>query len=220
MVKKIINFHKSIIFLNGTFPEKKMFSFLNTNVPLIAADGAIQKMYQFELCPTYVIGDMDSSKKPQKNIKKIKILNQNFTDFEKCLTFVKKEKLFPSLIIGVNGGEIDHLIGNIQIMVKHAKKNPMYFLDTYQNKNLIGVKLGIPIANQLSFITKKGNCMSIITFEKTILSTKGLKWELSNKLLHVDGVLGLRNETISNRIEITVKKGKAIIILDISNFFK
>jgi thiamine pyrophosphokinase len=134
-------------------------------------------------------------------------------------SFCKKKKLFPSLIIGVNGGEIDHLIGNIQIMVKYAKKNPMYFLDTYQKKNLIGIKLGIPITNQLSFTTKKGNYISIITFNKTTLSTKGLKWELSNKLLHVDGILGLRNETISNHIEITLKKGKAIIIQDISNFF-
>jgi thiamine pyrophosphokinase len=94
MVKRVINSHKSIIFLNGTFPEKKMFNFLNTDVPLIAADGAIQKMYQFGFSPTYVIGDMDSSKKKYKNVKIIKVSNQKFTDFEKCLAFVKKKNYF------------------------------------------------------------------------------------------------------------------------------
>ena len=219
MVNSIINSHKSIIFLNGTFPEKKIFNFLNTNVPLIAADGAIQKMHQVGLFPTYVIGDMDSYKKKYKNVKLIKASDQNSTDFEKCLAYIQKMNLSPCLIIGINGGEIDHLIGNIQVTVKHAEKNPMYFLDTYQNKNIIGIKLGIPITNRLAFTTKKNNCLSIITFEKAILSTTGLKWELSNNILHIDGILGLRNETISDHIEIIVKKGKALIILDITNFF-
>lgn len=218
MVKKIFNSHKSVIFLKGSCPNKKLLNLINFNVPLIAADGACSKMIRLGFSPTYIVGDMDSNKKKCKNAKIIHISDQNFTDFEKCLTFAQTKNLFPCLIMGINGGEIDHIIGNVQVMVKYAGKFPMYFLDTYKDNNLMGVKIGVPLADQLKLITKKKTCLSIIAFEKTTLNTKGLKWEFSNGLLHIDSILGLRNSTTSDNVEISVKKGKALIILDITNF--
>ena len=46
-MKNIINKHKSIIFLNGALPNKKLISLLDTNVPIVAADGATAVTNQF-----------------------------------------------------------------------------------------------------------------------------------------------------------------------------
>ena len=216
MTHQIINSHKSILFLNGTMPDKKILNVLNTKVPLIASDGAAKKMNKLGLSPDYVIGDLDSYKKQANITNIIKVTNQNLTDFEKCLLFINSKSLSPTLVLGANGGEIDHILGNMQIVIKHSSKTPMYFLDTYQNNDLeIGVKLGIPTTNNLKLTVNKGSYLSIIAFEEIILSTKGLEWELLNSTLHINGILGLRNKTVSNQLEISLKKGKALIILDI-----
>lgn len=197
----MLNSHKSIIFLNGIIPEA---DFIKIDVPLLCADGAAKRIkFSFD----YILGDMDSYQKQDEKI--IKNFDQNFTDFEKALFFVKKKKLFPSLVLGINGGEIDHIIGNIQIMLKYIEI-PSYFLDSYDN----GWKIGIPIKGKKVLKTKKNSLISIITMEKTILSTKGLKWELRKDLLDPNGMMSLRNETMLDTIEINVLKGKVLIILD------
>jgi len=218
-MKNIINSHKSIIFINGNFLEKKILNLINTKVPLIAADGACKKLYKLNLTPTYVVGDADSyNKKLNKKIINIKISNQDSTDFEKCISFAKKNNLLPSLVLGMNGGEIDHILGNAQVMLKYCNNFSLYFLDSYKINKKTGIKLGIPLNKEkLKIKIKTKSVISIIFFQNTTITTKGLKWELKNKMLHMDDILALRNINISKNVEIEIKKGKALLIFDISD---
>lgn len=206
--KTVINSHKSIIFLNGELPSDAFLDLINTDVPLIACDGAANRM---SLEPTYTIGDFDSISAQLEKVNVIEAADQNYTDFEKCLSFVKEEKLAPVLILGVNGGEVDHIIGNAQVMAKHGADVPCYFLDSYAN----GIKLGLPLVEHLSFNAQVGATISIIPFETTCLTTKGLKWELCNDVLCCKGTLGLRNEAAFEQIDIDVKFGHGVIIIDL-----
>jgi thiamine pyrophosphokinase len=218
-MRNIINSHRSIIFLNGAF-SKELINLVNTKVPLIAADGAAKKVYELGLTPDFIIGDGDSyQKKPNENF--IKMKTQDFTDFEKCVFFAKKNNLLPSLILGVNGGEFDHILGNALAMLKHSKNFSLYFLDTYEMDNKkMGIKLGIPLTHEkLKLFIENKTVLSIIPFQDAIVKTKGLKWELKNKLLHIDDILALRNENLSKNVEIEIKKGKALLILDLSHKF-
>jgi thiamine pyrophosphokinase len=214
-MRKIINSHSSIIFLNGTF-SKELINLVNTKVPLIAADGSAKKVYELGLTPNFIVGDGDSYKK-KSNENFIEMKTQDFTDFEKCVFFAEKNNLLPSLVLGINGGEFDHILGNALAMLKHSKNFSLYFLDTYEkNNNKMGIKLGIPLTKEkLKLFLENKTLLSIIPFQDAIVKTKGLKWNLKNKLLHVDDILAIRNENISKNIEIEVKRGKALLILDI-----
>lgn len=225
-MKNIINKHKSIIFLNGTRPDKKLIHFVNTNVPIIAADGAANKMLALRLKPSYIVGDGDSYKKHYKDhhkdveIKIIHVPEQDSTDFEKCILFAKNKDLFPSLVLGINGGEIDHIIGNIQAFLKHAHDLNLYFLDTYtkMNSKKIGIKLGIPLTNKALELELESECLiSVFPHQNVMVQSSGLCWELGKFRLFVDGILGVRNVNVQKIVKIEVFEGKILLIVDISD---
>ncbi|MBN2479116.1 MAG: thiamine diphosphokinase [Parachlamydiales bacterium] len=223
-VNKVINSHRSIIFLNGFLPDKRIINHINTSSTLIAADGAVNEMKKLDLIPDLIIGDEDSVIHQNKNIKTIKILDQNYTDFEKCIFYVKEQNLLPALVLGINGGEIDHVLGNIQVILKHANNQELYFLDTYEKKSnseiSIGIKMGIVLSNnKLSIDLKHQSTISIISFDAATINSKNLNWELENKKLNIDGVLALRNKNTKNSIELEIVEGKALVIFDISEVF-
>ena len=228
MTQKILASHRSIIFLHGTPPDKSLLALINTNMPIIAADGAAENAYRTGLAPHYIVGDGDSytrPPKPQHRLSKdepqiITIADQDTTDFEKCLSFAKQANLLPCLILGISGGEIDHTLGNMRALLKHARESNLYFLDTYVKKNsdTIGIKLGIPIGagQKLVLHVRPKSMVSIVHFDDTLMQTHGLKWELNNHLFSPDGILGVRNECISSRVEFEAKKGGALLIFDIN----
>ncbi|NGX34749.1 MAG: hypothetical protein K1060chlam1_01103 [Candidatus Anoxychlamydiales bacterium] len=215
MVQKILNSYKSIIFLNGEIPNKKLFDYINLNVPIIAADGASNKLKNYLIEPTFNIGDGDSigNNKPNSFIK---ILDQNKTDFEKSIIFAKNLNLLPALVLGISGGEIDHTIGNTQIIMKYSDDNSLFFLDTYHQKNSIKAKLGI-VLNKKEFNLKlnENSIITIVSFEESVISTKGLKWDLKNKNMN-HNYYSLRNYNTSKEVLFKVSKGKTLIILDIT----
>lgn len=219
MKERIINSHKSIIFLEGSLVSKRIMRAINTKVPLIASDGAIRLMREYRLTPNYVVGDGDGAplKRIPRGIKILRERDQDTTDFEKCMDFVKRESLLPCLVLGMNGGELDHILGNAEVLLKHSKGQDFYFIDTYQKEGREGVKFGIALTEKKkSFEFKKGTLLSLISFDEAILSTRGLKWELKEKRLALDGILALRNVTVEKKVSFSLKKGRALLIADIS----
>lgn len=205
---KIINSKKSIISLNGSI-KKRLLNLLKKDIPIIAADGAHNKLKKLNISPTYTVGDGDSYKTPDYIYP-----SQDHTDFEKSISFAQKHSLLPSLVIGISGGEIDHILGNIQTLLKHGKNQSLFFLDTYGKT---GLKLGIPIIDDKILINiKKGSLISIFSPEKSLITTKGLKWELEKKHLQINGILPIRNISVSDKIEVSIK-GKIVLIIDITN---
>ncbi|NGX44845.1 MAG: hypothetical protein K1060chlam3_01020 [Candidatus Anoxychlamydiales bacterium] len=214
MVNKILNSYKSIIFLNGDFPNKKLFDYLDLNVTIIATDGAFDKLKNYSIKPNYTIGDGDSIKKKKSN-SFIQILDQNKTDFEKAIIFTKNLNLLPSLVLGFSGGEIDHIIGNAQIITKYSDKNELFFLDTYPIKKGFGTKLGVVLNKEFNINLSIGSTITIIPFKESIITTKGLKWDLKDKTIN-SNFFSLRNYNTSNGVIFKLSKGKALIILDIT----
>lgn len=220
----ILNKHKSIIVLNGTAPDKTLLAHVCTQVPIIAADGAAAKLRLLGLDPTYVVGDGDSFDKNTNSLATATILSsadQDSTDFEKCLLFVQQQQMLPSLILGISGGEIDHVLGNMQALIKHAQDQSLYFLDTYENsENQLGIKIGIPVSSTpLTLALEPNSLISIIPFYNTTVTTTGLHWELNNTALTTDSILGVRNISTGNSITFNVHEGKVLIIADITAFY-
>ncbi|NGX32988.1 MAG: hypothetical protein K1060chlam4_01047 [Candidatus Anoxychlamydiales bacterium] len=214
MVHKILNSYKSIIFLNGAFPNKKLFDYIDLNVTIIAADGASDKLKNYSITPNYNIGDGDSIREKKSN-SFIKILDQSKTDFEKSIIFAKKLNLMPSLVLGFSGGEIDHIIGNAQIITKYSDKNELFFLDTYTTKKGFGTKLGVILNKELNINLSPLSTITIIPFEESIITTKGLKWDLKDKTID-SNFFSLRNYNTSSEVIFKLSKDRALIILDIT----
>lgn len=200
MIETLLSSYKSVIALDSKEAAKVK---IREGIPIIAADGAANW-----IDADYIVGDGDSF----ESDKLIRIYDQDRTDFEKCIGFAKEKDLLPALVIGVSGGEIDHIMGNIQILLKHAEKSSLFFLDPYSN----GLKIGIPLEKGTFQIQMKPEAtVSILPFGSCTLSTKGLEWELTDQVLTPDGLLAIRNRAKSKEAEFHVTQGKILVIIDL-----
>jgi thiamine pyrophosphokinase len=203
--------YKSVIALNG-FINLEMIHLLNKTIPVLAADGAALKLSRLGITPAYIVGDKDSYEGESSCF--ILAEDQNYTDFEKTILFARRNQLMPALIVGVNGGEIDHILGNIMAILKHAEGQDLFFLDAYESGEEMRYKLGIPVTQELCLQLPKNTLVSMIATEETCLSTQGLCWEFASSHIYPQGILPIRNVTVSPEIVVTVHKGKVLLIVD------
>lgn len=200
MIELLLSTYRSVIALDC---KEAIRVKLREGIPIIAADGAARWIQA-----DYIVGDGDS----HDNEKLIRISDQDTTDFEKCIGFAKEKDLLPALVVGVSGGEIDHILGNVQVLLKHARGQSLFFLDPYPE----GLKIGIPIEKgTFQTIVKDEATVSILPFGSCTLSTQGLVWELKDQILTPEGLLAIRNRAREKEITFHVAEGKALVIIDL-----
>ena len=216
MVNKIIDLHKTVIVLNGILPGKKIIQKLIKKRTVIAADGALSKLLNIDIVPDYVIGDMDSCKvKNKESIEYIRIDNQDYTDFDKSILYAKEHNLSPAIVLGINGGEIDHTINSLYSLMKYYKISGAIFVDQYSDGKISNdkIKIGIPCDNKIELKLPQKSIISIIPFPQANISSQGLRWELNNTLLE-NLATSARNFSIGENIELTVHNGNVLLIID------
>lgn len=208
MIENLLSSYRSAIVLDSKELNTQILKQIRRDVPIIAADGAARWVHA-----DYVVGDLDSlSISLNENVEVFCLSDQETTDFEKCMRFVEEKNLLPSLVIGISGGEIDHVLGNIQVLLKQTKDLSFFFLDDYQK----GLKIGLPLSKGLYHIEVKPNAIvSILPCYSCTLTTCGLFWELENQVITPNGLLATRNRAIKDNVEFNITDGKALIIIDI-----
>lgn len=194
--------YKSILCLNGELPNAEFF--INQSKPIIAADGAAKKLVVLGINPTVIVGDFDSINPSDfSNIKMIHLPNQDKSDFQKTIEYMEQQNLLPTIVCGVNGGFLDHILHNISVVIE---KNCMFFAPP-----LIGYVLKESEPLELNLI--KNTKISIIGMPKAVVSSNGLKWALEESLLEFPGNSSYYNRTITNNVSIQVLEGNALILI-------
>lgn len=215
---------KCIIIANGDLPKKNVVNYLiykNYNT-IICADGGANKAKKIGVIPNYIIGDFDSIDEPTKKFfqgksKLIHIKRQNDTDVEKCLKFAIKNKFQEAILIGATGDRLDHSICNLSIVLKYFSNIKIKIV--HQKSFLI------PLTGINKLKTKIDEVISIYAFdEKTLITSKGLKYKLNNTALPFGKKESTSNKAIQNEIELVIENGVAFLIRDfnimrINDFF-
>lgn len=215
MVKHLLHSCQSVLFLDGHLPPQSILKPLIQRRPIFAADGALDRLHHMGLFPQCTIGDGDSVQQRANNY--IYSSDQNTTDGEKALLRLQQQKLCPCLIFGVSGGEIDHVLGNFQMMMKYSQIAPSIFIDTYHKNGQAGMKIGVPVHQKLTLSLTQGSLVSLIPFGSAIVTTTGLQWPLHHTTISTDSLLTIRNRAIANTIVIEVSKGSVLLIADLAS---
>lgn len=204
------NTFDAIICLDGNLPEKDFFS-LFKGIPVFAADGAVLKLMEVSVDIEKVIGDLDTLKSKNMinkipNSKLIYLPDQDINDFEKTLKYAISINKRNILICGFHGGEFEHSLNNWSVFIKYFQKNNLCFYESNR----------YAIARDKSFCinTKPGEIIGLIPQPSAILTTYGLKWNLSNEKLQLGFREGARNIAISEKIQIDIHQGAILIFLD------
>jgi thiamine pyrophosphokinase len=188
--------YKSILCLNGDLPSKNFF---NKSLPIIAADGAADKLHAMGINPDVVIGDLDSIKNAEQ-FNLIHAPHQDESDFQKALKHIKECKLLPCLVLGAGGGFMDHVLFNIDVIMR----NECIFYSP--------PIIGIPLNKTVKFKLKLNSKVSIFAMPKVKISTSGLKWELNDSVLEFPGFNSLSNVNVKENFTVEVKEGKALLM--------
>lgn len=202
--------YRSILCLNGDLPDINFFEQLNSylkssKIPIIAADGAANQLIKNNVLPKVVIGDLDSIDKAKfKQFKLIHIANQSLCDFQKATNYIEINNLSPSIILGINGGYIDHILNNITIFTS-IKDNILlappimgFIVNTDKYKTI-----SLPINTKISLL---GAPTANIT-------TTGLKWNLQESQLSFFENNSCFNRTENKQITITVHNGSTLVLV-------
>ncbi len=191
--------------LNGEPPKKKPDLYKYDII--CATDGAYQYLKDHNITPNFIAGDLDSLQEIPKQIEVIKTPNQDFTDFDKILQILFDKGYYQIDIYGASGKEQDHFLGNLHTAMQWKNKLNLTFFDNYSRYFL---------ADKKTIISNcKDKIVSLIPFpEATNISTKGLKYPLTNETLVFGERIGTRNKAVDNQIEVTFEDGNLFIFIN------
>ncbi len=192
---------RSILCLNGDLPDK---AFFQRNLPIIAADGAFLKLQALKINPDMVIGDFDSvDRRTLRDFPHQYDPDQSFSDFQKCLKYMEKENLLPAIIVGIQGGFIDHVLHNVNIF---TQTDSLFYAPPV---------LGFTIKAQEKqrIITEVGAKISLMGLPSAMVHTQGLKWDINHENLVFPGKNSCFNRANQPFVDISVQSGCALILL-------
>lgn len=204
MIPDTINLkgYKSILCLDGHLPEHSFFKRLN--LPVIAADGAGNTLYDLGIEPQIIIGDLDSLRTSiRESHAHLHLPDQNSSDFQKCLVFLKENNLLPSIVVGINGGYLDHILNNINI-----------FMETdclLYAPPILGYVLKEKTRHQ--FTLPSNSKISVMGIPFATLSSKGLKWDMDHDQLTFPGKTSCFNRTRESLVEFEIHQGAVLVLI-------
>lgn len=178
---------------------------------VICADGGYDTITAAGEVPDAVIGDMDSvHRQIPKEIKRVYYpRNKDKTDLHLCVDYALENGCKEIILLGAMGGRIDHSLANM-ILLRYIEES--------------GADGMILTANTAVFLTSdtikipKGNYKYVslipMTEKAEGVTTKGLRYSLTNYTLNQIDNLGVSNVFTEDIAEISVKKGVLFVICE------
>lgn len=184
--------------------SRNMQRLVDSDAPLICADGGAFTALEFGLAPEMIIGDMDSFTGPYDG-QIIHLAEQDTTDFEKCVYSVKAPLY---ICYGFLGGRVDHGLANLSVLARYPDKAVI----------LIGDKdICFCCPKQVNIDLPKGTRVSIYPMSPTEMRSSGLKWPLDGLKLSPTIRIATSNKASDTTVSLSVEQGDAVVILPIAH---
>lgn len=194
------------LFLNG-LPPKEIPN-LNQFEKIYCTDGAYAYLFDMGIKPDVVSGDFDSMNREEiaDGIEVFHTPNPDFTDFDKALGILAERKYEEVYIYGGSGMEHDHFLGNLSAALKYKEQMTLVFFDDYSYYFF---------ADKQTFLDGyKGRTISLYPYPiaKSVY-TRGLKYNLNQEDLTIDGRIGTRNTAMDEEVEIKFEEGNLLVFV-------
>ncbi len=183
--------------------------YINNTDFIIAADKGWEYCFYNEITPNLVVGDFDSSKKPENLNTIVLPKEKDDTDTFFIARYIIENKFSEVLFIALSGGKrFEHTLANIQTMNFLSKNNiKAVMIDEYSKM--------IAVNNERITLEKEENSyFSLVSFGIAKgVSIKGAQYEIENATITDDYPIGISNEFKEKSADIEVKDGSLLIII-------
>lgn len=180
---------------------------------VICADGGYDTAVKYGIRPDLIIGDFDSTKsKMPKDIRVLKLpVQKDETDTMAAVMVAFKLGYTSFVLTGCLGGDrFDHSLANINVLLYIANKGGSGVICEEDTK------IFVLHGGRLVLTELKGATVSVFPYDGTScnLTYEGLEYPLFQQNLTAGSTLmGVSNSIVSNRAEIRVNIGCALIVL-------
>lgn len=197
---------KAFLLINGNPPKE--LPELQEYAKIYCTDGAYAHLLQNKIRPDFVIGDFDSIQEDDisPKVEKIKRIDQDFTDFHKCLQVIQEHGFTAVDVYGSTGSEHDHFLGNLTTAHQFKDELNITFLDDYS--------IFFFTEKQIELEGVKRRMISLYPFPKaTQVESEGLFYPLKGMDLDITQHIGTRNHATQKNVKITYKEGDLLVFI-------
>lgn len=165
----------ALVIGNGDFPHHPHVLKLMSEIPyVVCCDGGANTYIQQGLLPNIIIGDGDSLS--EENHMKYKHLlhhipDQETNDQTKAVNWLLEQGKRNIAIVGACGKREDHTLGNISLLIEYQRAGACVRI--YTNYGVF-----IPCKDNQTFVSHKGQQVSIINFTATHMQATGLLYPI------------------------------------------
>ncbi|WP_199426016.1 thiamine diphosphokinase [Thermaerobacillus caldiproteolyticus] len=183
------------------------------NVKWVGVDRGALRLLQMGIQPVKVFGDFDSM--DAKELKWVQTVlddveiwpsEKDKTDMEIALDWASEQNAIKIRVFGATGGRLDHLFGNVQLLVKYIDK-PIEIIDR-QNTITVHTPGTYPVLHDhhryISFIP--------ISHEVKGITLRGFKYPLTNCHISIGSTLCISNELIRSSGTFSFSEGILMMI--------
>lgn len=203
-----------LIVANGEFLQKDDLMRLMQDRCVIALDGALQRLLEYQLKPFAVLGDFDSVVLDDisetdyfQGIHVLKLHDQNHTDLDKAIDFVlQHDPKNITICCAQGGGRLDHSLQNLNLLRRHARLNiSMTMLTPYSSIYYV--------ANQQLLLTgEKGDNVAILGFPHGRICTDGLDYDSQDLPVDYFGASSICNTLHAEQARVAVDGSVLLIV--------
>ncbi len=210
----------AVIIGNGKKPGKAVLNYILNSGPvfIVAADGGANHLYELDIIPDLIIGDMDSISEEAKIYFQSKstfekLERQDDTDIEKAVKYLIDQNYTEAYLVSCDGFRLDHSINNISHLIKYFDRIKLKFIDSET--------FAVPYANKINLTTQLGETISLYGFsDKTRVTSLGLKYPLERTLLQFGFSDSTSNEANADSIHLEIEDGIIIIFRNLQTALK
>jgi len=205
----------SAIISGGAPPSEKLLkNYLGKVDFIIAADKGCECLYKYNIIPDLLLGDFDSANEEILYNVKLQIKEilefppkKDYTDTEIAILEAVKRGAEKIYLFGATGSRMDHVLGNIGLLLTAKKKGVMLEIIDDNNKLYLGK----------NNMTLRGQCGETISFhalsDKVVnLEIKGGKYKLESYDMNLLEPRAICNEFVDDPIEISYAAGELLIL--------
>lgn len=186
---------------------------------IIAVDSGMEFFYEQGLIPDYIVGDFDSVKHEILHYfqsleqKKPVILQfqpeKDETDTELAMRTAIEKGTKMIHLLGATGSRVDHMMGNIHLLGAAMKRGVACWMVDKHNRIRM-IEDGIILKQQVQY----GNYVSLFPFTPQVcgLTLTGFKYPLDHYTLECYHSLGVSNEIVEEKAEISFDEGVLLVI--------
>lgn len=206
---------KIVIVSGGTPPSYDLIKReLEDSTFLICADSGGDCLYKYNIVPDYMMGDFDSINREAliffKNEEKCFVetypQDKDFTDTELVLNKAVELGGTEIVFLGCTGTRLDHLMGNIGMLLRCLNMNIKASIKDDYNHIYITDK-------SVKIKGKKGETFSLQAYSEVVQSVniRGAKYKLHNYNLRLGDPRTISNQFLDSEVEIEFKNGVLLI---------